>query len=187
MRKWTSFVTGGNLLIWGYRLASRVLQHDKIEIIWNTSVVRFEGEKVKNDDEAVDASLEEQSTLTHAILVTKGTEGEVKFACDGAFIAIGHDPNTWLFKEQLEMADNGYIITKGYSTLTSVPGVFAAGDVADPIYRQAITSAGTGAMAALDAERYLSEQGIEDERQKAEDDFMQELMNEIKGSEEKEL
>src|SRR5699024_10964577 len=103
----------------------------------------------------LDEVLGDQSGVTGVRLRNNQTNEKEELAVTGAFIAIGHKPNTDLFSQQLDMED-GYIITKsglqGMATMTSVPGVFAAGDVQDHVYRQAVTSAGTGCMAALDAQ-----------------------------------
>ncbi len=117
----------------------------RISIEWNHEV-----DEVLGDDQGVTG-----------VRLRRVTDGDTReLAVNGAFIAIGHRPNTRMFEDQLEM-DGGYIVVQagrgGNATATSVPGVFAAGDVADSVYRQAVTSAGTGAMAALDAERYLAE------------------------------
>ena len=110
--------------------------------------------------------------------------GDVKrIECNGAFVAIGHDPNTKILKNTgVDMDGNGYLKTFDGTTRTSIDGLFAAGDVADKVYRQAITSAGSGAMSALDAERWLSENGIQDEREAVIDDVMAELMSEFSAS-----
>jgi len=130
-------------------LAERVLKHPLIEVKWNCSVSEFLGE----DDS------EGRKKLTHVSL--KNMDGSTeKVEVGAAFVAIGHDPNTKLFKDALKMDDAGYLQVEGRTSKTSVDGVFAAGDVADKVYRQAVTSAGTGAMAALDAERWLSEHGL---------------------------
>ena len=118
----------------------------KIEIIWNANLDKVLGDKTK---------------VTGALLKKIDSTEEIKIDCAGVFIAIGHQPNTVIFKDDLKMDDSGYLNVKGgnngEATLTSKQGVFAAGDVSDSIYRQAITSAGSGCMAALDAEKYLDD------------------------------
>jgi thioredoxin reductase (NADPH) len=110
----------------------------------------------------LDEVLGDASGVTGVRLRSTDGQQTEELSLSGCFIAIGHQPNTEIFKSQLDMKD-GYIVTRsglqGMATMTSVPGVFAAGDVQDHVYRQAITSAGTGCMAALDAQRYLEQQG----------------------------
>lgn len=125
--------------------ASKAMQHrvfntSNIEVLYNTEVDEVLGD-----------------TVVEGIRVVNNQTGEKKeIKVTGLFVAIGHTPNTAVFKGQLEMDETGYLITKGKSTHTNIPGVFAAGDVQDKDYRQAVTAAGSGCMAALDAERYLS-------------------------------
>ncbi len=122
-------------------MQERVLSNKKITVLWNTVLLDVEGSEV----------------LEYALLKNVKTGEEYKQEAKGLFYAIGHSPNTSFLDGQLELDDTGYILTKADSTKTSVPGVFAAGDVQDRVYRQAITSAGTGCMAALEAEKYLVE------------------------------
>ena len=125
-------------------LQDRLFKNDKIEILWNNKVVEFIGEK-------------DPLTLKQVILENTKNGKLSHIDISGAFIAIGHDPATSLFKGKLEMDNENYIITKNDSTETSIKGVFAAGDVKDKIYRQAVTAAGMGCMAALEAEKYIVE------------------------------
>ncbi len=126
--------------------ASKIMQdkafgNKKLEFIWDTAVEEILG------------TLEEG--VTGVRLRNLKTDEESVFPCAGVFVAIGHKPNTDLFKGQIDTDDVGYIKTSGHSTATNIPGVFACGDVQDSIYRQAVTAAGTGCMSALDAERFL--------------------------------
>lgn len=122
-------------------LTKRVLAHPKIKLIWNHNLIEVLGE---NEPLGV------TGVRLHSI---EGVEKILEL--DGVFIAIGHEPQTDVFKGQLEMKDSGIIITKGFSTITSVEGVFAAGDVADDRFRQAVTAAGLGCVAALEADEFL--------------------------------
>jgi thioredoxin reductase (NADPH) len=131
-------------------LAQRLIASPKITVVYDTVVTRFEGDGAPGDDERL-RSVELKNVKT-------GATSALKVAA--AFVAIGHDPNTKIFQGALDMNDQGYLLTEEGSTCTSMDGIFAAGDVADHVYRQAVTSAGTGAMAALDAERWLSERGV---------------------------
>ncbi len=122
-------------------MQERVLKHPTIEVLWNTVVTDVLG----------------QDAVSAVTLKDVTTKRERELACGGLFYAIGFDPNTARFTGQLKMDDHGYLITTPGSTVTSVPGVFACGDVQDKTYRQAVTAAGSGCMAALDCERWLAE------------------------------
>ncbi len=124
-------------------LQDRLFKHPKIELVWDTVL-----------DDIVGA--ENPRKVTHARLENIKTGAVTERAVDGIFIAIGHKPATELVAGQVEMKPSGYVKTAPHSTATSVPGLFAAGDVADEVYRQAVTAAGLGCMAALEAERFLA-------------------------------
>src|SRR5215204_3163702 len=122
-------------------MQEKAFQNEKIEFIWNTAVQEIVGTP--------------EEGVTGVRLRNLQTGDESIFECSGVFVAIGHKPNTELFKGLLDMDEIGYLKTSGHSTATNIPGVFACGDVQDSVYRQAITAAGTGCMSAIDAERFL--------------------------------
>ena len=124
-------------------LQTRLFKNPKVEIIWDSVVQNIKG----NDNPKKVTGLEIKNII-------KKKNQDIKL--DGVFVAIGHDPSTNIFKNQIKLDRDGYIITKSNTTHTDIPGVFAAGDVTDKIYRQAVTAAGMGCMAALDAEKFLS-------------------------------
>jgi thioredoxin reductase (NADPH) len=125
-------------------MQERALKSPKIGVVWDSVVEEIYGSA-------------DQRGVTGVRLKNVKTGAASDFKCDGVFMAIGHQPNTELFQSQIEMDGNGYIITRDRSTYTSVDGVFACGDVQDRVYRQAVTAAGSGCMAAIDAERWLQE------------------------------
>jgi thioredoxin reductase (NADPH) len=127
-------------------LQERLFRNPKIEVLWNHVIDEVQG-------------TEEPKSVTGLRLRQVKTGQIRELPVEGLFVAIGHDPATKLFKGQLEMDAEGYIVTAPDSTRTSRPGVFAAGDVQDRVFRQAVTAAGTGCMAALEAEKFLAEQG----------------------------
>jgi thioredoxin reductase (NADPH) len=125
-------------------MSERVLSHPKIEVVWNHTLSKVEGDAV----------------VTGVVLKDVNTGKERTCEAGGVFFAIGHTPNTSFLQNQVELHPNGYIKVKSGSSYTNVEGLFAAGDVQDHVYRQAVTAAGSGCMAALDAERWLSEMGL---------------------------
>ena len=125
-------------------MQDRALSNDKIDVIWNSEVVDLIGD-------------EKDKGLEKVILNNVLTNEKTEHVVDGLFLGIGHSPNSVLFKDYLDLDEKGYIITKPDSSETSLEGVFAAGDIQDTKYMQAITAAGSGCMAAMDAERYLEE------------------------------
>ena len=125
-------------------MIERALSNPKIKVEYNTTVEDIKGS---------------QETGVQSVILKDTQTGELRdYACDGIFMAIGHVPNTKLFQDTLELDSAGYIITQSDSTYTNVEGVFACGDVQDTVYRQAVTAAGSGCMAAIDSERWLEEQ-----------------------------
>lgn len=126
-------------------MQERALAHEKIDFAWDSVVEEVLGGEF----------------LTGVRLRNLKTDAMRDLAVEGLFIAIGHQPNTELFEGELELDPAGYVKVEPGTTRTSVSGLFACGDVADPTYRQAVTAAGTGCMAAIDAERWLAEQGFE--------------------------
>jgi len=122
-------------------MSEKATTHPKIEVLWNTTIDEIIGDKF----------------VTGVKLSNTVTGEKSERAMQGVFLAIGHVPNTKVFEGQLKTDETGYLITKGHSSYTEIPGVFACGDVQDHVYRQAITAAGSGCMAAIDAERWLEQ------------------------------
>jgi thioredoxin reductase (NADPH) len=127
-------------------MQERALGNPKVKVLWNKEIAHIDGDRTGG--------------VTGVQLVDTVTGEKSSYATQGVFMAIGHVPNTSFLSGQLETDADGYLVVEKGSTRTRIPGVFAAGDVADKTYRQAITAAGSGCMAALDAERWLTEQGV---------------------------
>ncbi len=132
-------------------MVQRAKRNPKIDFLWNKIVTEFIGSREKG--------------LEGVRLKDTNSGEESVFKCQGAFLAIGHVPNTEIFQNQLEMDDKGYLVSREKGTRTNIEGVFAAGDVQDAIYRQAVTAAGSGCKAALDAQHYLEELGFVDSKE----------------------
>jgi len=176
-------------------LAERVINHPSISVVWNTTVQEILGETVVASSSANGDDEEEETThdlddadatkkvVTGVILEDKSGD-TIKLPCHAVFVAIGHTPTTKFLEGVVAFNEDhaNYVKIYGSSTKTSVEGIFAAGDVADPVYRQAVTSAGSGAAAALDAERWLSESNLGNEAADFEAELLRELMEDLPSS-----
>jgi thioredoxin reductase (NADPH) len=165
-------------------LADRVTQHPSITVVWNARIEEIVGKDIPRtaEDETEDLDSQPQRVVAGVVLENALT-GETSFIdCNAVFVAIGHTPATSFLKGVVDFDPRhpGYLWTNRhgnhFQTQTSVKGIFAAGDVSDAVYRQAVTSAGSGAAAALDAERYLSEEGLGNEEAEMEAELLAELM-----------
>jgi thioredoxin reductase (NADPH) len=158
------------------------MEHPSISIRWNTVLTEVLGKPMESADENqndnVDLDAPVQQVVTGAMVKDVFTGEETKIDAEAVFVAIGHTPSTKFLEGVVEFNPNhpGYVLAEEGSTRTSVPGIFACGDVADSVYRQAITSAGSGAAAALDAERWLSEEGLGNEEAEFEAELLAEMM-----------
>jgi thioredoxin reductase (NADPH) len=164
-------------------LADRVTQHPSIAVVWNTRVQEIVGKDLpRQEGETEDLDMPTQKVVTGVVLENALTGETSRMDCNAVFVAIGHTPATSFLEGVVEFDPHhpGYLWTnrhcKHFQTQTSVKGIFAAGDVSDAVYRQAVTSAGSGAAAALDAERYLSEEGLGNEEAEMEAELLAELM-----------
>mmetsp|Transcript_22794 Transcript_22794/g.25971 ORF Transcript_22794/g.25971 Transcript_22794/m.25971 type:complete len:654 (+) Transcript_22794:135-2096(+) len=158
-------------------LSQRVLDHPSINVLWNKEVLQVLGKPLSQDEDNV--NLDEQVMAVNGLKIRDVHTKEIsELSTDALFVAIGHTPATQFLQGVLEFDPDhtGYLLTKGKTTQTSVTGIFAAGDVSDPVYRQAITSAGSGAAAALDAEKYLSENNLGNEAAELEAELLAEIM-----------
>lgn len=159
------------------------MEHPSISVRWNTVLTKVVGRNsdaadAATDSEDVDLDAPVAQVVSGAVLKDVYTGEETNIEADAVFVAIGHTPTTSFLEGLVEFDPDhpGYVLTRGASTRTSVPGIFACGDVSDSVYRQAITSAGSGAAAALDAERWLSEEGLGNEEADFEAELLAELM-----------
>jgi thioredoxin reductase len=160
------------------------MEHPSINIRWNSVLTEVLGKvsdaEAAHDGDEVDLDAPVTKVVSGAVLRDVYTDEVTRVEADAVFVAIGHTPSTSFLEGLVEFDPKhpGYVLTEGASTRTSVPGIFACGDVSDSVYRQAITSAGSGAAAALDAERWLSEEGLGNEEAEFEAELLADLIAE---------